>query len=431
MSCVCDAGFTGPDGGPCVACVTGKYKVSNGSAACAGCVAGQYQPESAAISASSCITCAADTFSNATATVCTACPTGFKALPGASTVQDCCNSNSMPTWPKVSNVIASYSTTACARFLALALKPLPAAAFTDLTASCGVNSNQKCGCTGSDVGTLLTTKTCDKAFDDIKTDASSFVAIANQCPAGQRETTWNFNYDCSISWGMSRTGEQPYITIDFQRTVDVTAVKIYSYYNVVRELRPKIFDIFIGESTTISSNTACATNQNFPSNSWDIFSSFGCVGRGLYLSVRQSLFLGNYMQIAEMEVVGSVPEQLVASFASISTRNNAAVGTIPTYNAAGGPNGKGHVSFDRTKSQYLDAGTRTLNIATNGGFTIVTVVRFTGSGANLERIVDLGSGGGVNNIIIMRENGNNVQVMAWNGGTYPILSSGGVIVQNS
>lgn len=30
----CTAGFSGPDGGPCTACVAGKYKTASGSAAC-------------------------------------------------------------------------------------------------------------------------------------------------------------------------------------------------------------------------------------------------------------------------------------------------------------------------------------------------------------------------------------------------------------
>jgi hypothetical protein len=58
---------------------------------------------------------------------------------------------------------------------------------------------------------------------------------------------------------------------------------------------------------------------------------------------------------------------------------------LPVYNALGGPQGKGHVTFNRTKSQYLDAGARTLNIATNGGLTIVAVVRFTGAIGSWER----------------------------------------------
>ena len=45
----------------------------------------------------------------------------------------------------------------------------------------------------------------------------------------------------------------------------------------------------------------------------------------------------------------------------------------------------------RGQSQYIDAGQRTLNIATNGGLTIVAVVRFTGAIGNWERIIDLAS----------------------------------------
>jgi hypothetical protein len=94
-------------------------------------------------------------------------------------------------------------------------------------------------------------------------------------------------------------------------------------------------------------------------------------------------------------VVGSPPR-----FASVSSRGSAPLGSavLPVYSASGGPQGKGHVTFNRTQSQYLDAGPRTLNIATNGGLTIVAVVRFTGTTgfalhgdpwSDHERIIDL------------------------------------------
>jgi hypothetical protein len=67
---------------------------------------------------------------------------------------------------------------------------------------------------------------------------------------------------------------------------------------------------------------------------------------------------------------------------------------LPAYYPLGGPQGKGHVSFDRAQSQYLDAGPRTLNIATNGGLTIVAVVRFTGTVGDSEKIIGLGSASG-------------------------------------
>ncbi len=80
---------------------------------------------------------------------------------------------------------------------------------------------------------------------------------------------------------------------------------------------------------------------------------------------------------------------------------------LPTYDPLGGPQGKGHVSFDGTKSQCLDAGPRTLNIATNGGLTIVAVVRFTGTGDPVfwQMILDLGSGAAIDNLILSREAG--------------------------
>ena len=75
------------------------------------------------------------------------------------------------------------------------------------------------------------------------------------------------------------------------------------------------------------------------------------------------------------------------SLASVSTRSNTGVGTMPSYVATGGPNGNGHISFRRASLQYLDGGARTLNIASNGGLTIVAVMRFTGAIGSSESIV--------------------------------------------
>ena len=49
---------------------------------------------------------------------------------------------------------------------------------------------------------------------------------------------------------------------------------------------------------------------------------------------------------------------------------------LPTYNVQGGPLGRGHVSFDRAQTQYLDGGARTFKIAS--GFSVVAVVQFRG-----------------------------------------------------
>ena len=73
-----------------------------------------------------------------------------------------------------------------------------------------------------------------------------------------------------------------------------------------------------------------------------------------------------------------------------------------SYSPLGGPTGSGHVSFDRTQSDYLDGGSLQLNMASNGGLTIVTVVRFTGSAGSYERIVDLGNGADNGNVFLSR-----------------------------
>lgn len=47
--CVCNAGYTGPDGGTCVSCAAAKYKDTTGSAQCASCPANTIMASSAAL----------------------------------------------------------------------------------------------------------------------------------------------------------------------------------------------------------------------------------------------------------------------------------------------------------------------------------------------------------------------------------------------
>ncbi len=101
-------------------------------------------------------------------------------------------------------------------------------------------------------------------------------------------------------------------------------------------------------------------------------------------------------------------------------------------------------------SQYLDAGQRTLNIATNGGLTIVAVVRFrsscasakrqegascplTGTPGNSERFIDLGSGQNDNNLLVARVGTTtNLTVQIRNNQSIIATATvSGAIVQNS
>jgi hypothetical protein len=55
--CKCLVGYTGNDGGECVACVAGKFKDTNGSAPCTNCAAGKYATDTARASESACQEC--------------------------------------------------------------------------------------------------------------------------------------------------------------------------------------------------------------------------------------------------------------------------------------------------------------------------------------------------------------------------------------
>jgi hypothetical protein len=129
------------------------------------------------------------------------------------------------------------------------------------------------------------------------------------------------------------------------------------------------------------------------------------------------------------------------SFASVSTRLSAGVGStiLPTYNPSGGPKGKGHVSFRRINSQFLDAGVRTLNVNTNGGYTVVAVVRFMENSWNQQEHIVFhptgvltGTASSLNGYLARLLNTNQIVFNIRNAGTsLATVSSPAVIVQNS
>ena len=105
-SCVCKEGFTGPNGGTCAACAVGKYKVATGSAACidhppATCTSGN-RPDSVSagsykdtlFSSNAVCKCAAG-FTGPDGGPCIACAAGFyKATVGSTACTDCSTSSS-------------------------------------------------------------------------------------------------------------------------------------------------------------------------------------------------------------------------------------------------------------------------------------------------------------------------------------------------
>jgi hypothetical protein len=89
--CICNSGYTGPDGGTCVACVAGKFKTSNGTAACTQCAAGKYSA-STALATDACADCGSNTYSSQDNAQCVACPSYTRSAVSSSLQTDCnCN----------------------------------------------------------------------------------------------------------------------------------------------------------------------------------------------------------------------------------------------------------------------------------------------------------------------------------------------------
>ena len=102
-------------------------------------------------------------------------------------------------------------------------------------------------------------------------------------------------------------------------------------------------------------------------------------------------------------------------------------GTRPDYVSADDV-----VRFSRANSDYLNAGTQSFPISTNGGFTAVVMVRFSGTLGSWERVFDWSSTGGVDGIFLNRnQSTSTLQFAISNGATSIIdLRAPGAIVQN-
>jgi hypothetical protein len=146
---------------------------------------------------------------------------------------------------------------------------------------------------------------------------------------------------------------------------------------------------------------------------------------------------GAVVQLDTQMLANMSPGSLVTSWNGTTGLNNPVLNagisgtgihyTIPPYVSLTNNN----VSASLSTGQYLNAGSKTFNINTNGGFTAIWYGAFTGSANNHERIFDFGSG--TSNNILAGRNGTTSSIYFYmnNGGTaYNILSGNNMITQN-
>lgn len=103
------------------------------------------------------------------------------------------------------------------------------------------------------------------------------------------------------------------------------------------------------------------------------------------------------------------------NFNVISSWNGFIAYNSPSFLTTGGYNNGPLVRLARASSQYFDGGSQAFNIATGGGFTILALVKFTGTAGAYERIIDFGTQTTfVNDIVFCREStGTNLNLAFW------------------
>lgn len=157
--CICNAGYTGPDGMTCNECPVGTYKPVNGSSPCTRCTEGTYSGSIAAVEPSTCLTCPAGTDSPEASSilthctcklgytaaqdgvVCTACqPGSFKPTRGVAQCTSC-----VPG--KYSEASAAISISTCLSCPANTYAPAKSGLLTKCTCNPGYTGADGTACT--------------------------------------------------------------------------------------------------------------------------------------------------------------------------------------------------------------------------------------------------------------------------------------------
>ena len=401
-ACICNLGFTGPNGGTCTACVAGKYKILTGTSACIDCAAAKYSTVSAATAAATCLTCSTSSTSPAASSACTcnpgftgpnsgtctACDPGkFKSTSGSATCTTCpdgsnsasasviltaCICNLGFTGPNGGTCAACVAGTykvvsgtfACLTCAVAKYSTTSAATAAATCLACPASSNSPIS------SSALTACTCNAG------SSGANGGLCTQCRAGTYKiATGNASCAACVAGTFSGTGGASTCETCVAGTSAATNSSACTNCGVAKYSNAT--GAAVCSACPANSGASCVTcpTQYCPCNA-------GYAGGNI---------VSPYSVTACARFIALTPKP---SLASVSTRLNPAVGTLPTYNPTGGPNGKGHVSFNRASYQYLDGGSRTFNINTNGGFTMIIVFRLTGTPILSEVILNMGGSAG-------------------------------------
>ena len=149
----------------------------------------------------------------------------------------------------------------------------------------------------------------------------------------------------------------------------------------------------------ITSNVSSSTTFNFTISAMDTGSNI--VARGYSIMILS--YPSGPWAVLEASALSQANNTSIAAWGSTNRIfSQSTEANKPTYMATGGYNNGPYVYFNRTNSAHLNAGSQTLNISTNGGFTTMFLIKFVGTAGAWERVIDFGNGAPSDNIIISR-----------------------------
>ena len=145
-NCTCNAGYTGPDGGTCAACTTGQFKSASGPANCTDCAAGKYSASVAAVSESTCSRCNAG-YTGPDGAACEACIAGtYKDVIGSASCSLCPEG-------KYSTFEAAISESTCSECPTHTYSPDGSSMLTNCTCNKGYTGSDGAACAACIAGT--------------------------------------------------------------------------------------------------------------------------------------------------------------------------------------------------------------------------------------------------------------------------------------
>jgi len=346
-ACQCNAGFSGPAGGPCVACAAGTFKAASGSAACAayGCPANQFSSEVAA---------------NIQA-VCWACPTDALSLP-ASTAPAACQCRA-----------GTYEETRVLN------PPFEQRSYSSFATGTPVHTNSLLDDLFARFAWAAAENTIGQYMD---IDVGNPMYIVGLITQG-RGSSWSQQWvkEFRLEYRLDNTvGSNVVLPGTFLRTSTVKGEHIFTTPIYARYIRIIVLDwnsyISMRAALIVKSCSSCVATSTSVQGS--VLESACECPAGAY----------RFSSAADQRALALVPGR--AQLSTLANRGLRAYAATAQFSSStfGPTNSKGAVTFDRAASQYLDGGSHQFNIATNGGFTAVAVVMFTGAAGAFERIFD-------------------------------------------